>query len=54
MESIGGDLTTMAPRPFSAEHLAAIRALAEKRRYAAGEYLLKLGHRRIAYLTHVP
>ena len=43
MESIGGDLTTMLPRPFSAEQLAAIRALAKERSYAPGEFLLKLG-----------
>ena len=43
MDSIGGDLTTMTPRPFAAEHLAAIRAIADERRYAAGEVVLEAG-----------
>ena len=43
METIGGDLSTMAPRPFAAEHLAAIRALAQQRSYAPGELLLHAG-----------
>lgn len=43
MESIGGDLSTMAPRPFSDGQLTAIRAIAEERRYAAGELLLRVG-----------
>jgi thioredoxin reductase (NADPH) len=43
MDSIGGDLNTMAPRPFAGEQLAAIRALAVTRDYAAGEVVLQAG-----------
>ena len=43
MDTIGGDLSTMTPRPFAAEHLAAIRAIAEERTYAPGEILLAVG-----------
>lgn len=43
MDSIGGDLNTMAPRPFAAEHLAAIRAISEERHYPAGAIVLEAG-----------
>lgn len=43
MDSIGGDLSFMSPRPFAAEQLAAIRAISEERRYDPGEVLLHAG-----------
>jgi thioredoxin reductase (NADPH) len=43
MESIGGDLSTMAPRPFTDGHLAAIRAISARREYQHGEVVLKAG-----------
>jgi thioredoxin reductase (NADPH) len=43
MDSIGGDLSTMAPRPFADEQLAALRALAVTRQYRAGEVVLEAG-----------
>jgi thioredoxin reductase (NADPH) len=43
MESIGGDLSTMAPRPFAEGHLAAIRAISTSRHYLAGEVVLEAG-----------
>jgi thioredoxin reductase (NADPH) len=43
MESIGGDLNTMAPVPFAAAHLAAIRAISATRHYQAGEVVLDAG-----------
>lgn len=43
MDSIGGDLLTMAPRPFADEHLAALRALATTRHYRSGEVVLEAG-----------
>jgi thioredoxin reductase (NADPH) len=43
MESIGGDLNTMAPRPFAGEHLAAIRAISAPRDYRLGEVVLEAG-----------
>lgn len=43
MESIGGDLSTMAPQPFAEEHLAAIRAISTQRRYQSGEVVLEAG-----------
>jgi thioredoxin reductase (NADPH) len=43
MESIGGDLSTMAPRPFNEGHLAAIRAISASRRYQLGEVVLEAG-----------
>ena len=43
MESIGGDLAHMAPRPFDDEQMAAIRAISEERSYAAGEMVLRAG-----------
>jgi thioredoxin reductase (NADPH) len=43
MESIGGDLGTMAPRPFSERHLAALRAISAVQRYQAGEVVLEAG-----------
>lgn len=43
MESIGGDLSTMAPRPFAETHLAAIRAISTSRDYRLGEVVLEAG-----------
>ncbi len=43
MESIGGDLSTMAPRPFAEGHLAAIRAISTSRYYRPGEAVLEAG-----------
>ncbi|GAA4001154.1 FAD-dependent oxidoreductase [Sphingomonas humi] len=43
MDSIGGDLDTMTPRPFADDQLAAIRGIATRRHYAAGEVLLEAG-----------
>jgi thioredoxin reductase (NADPH) len=43
MESIGGDLSTMAPRPFGEEQLAAIRAISSVRQYLPGELVLAAG-----------
>jgi thioredoxin reductase (NADPH) len=44
MENIGGDLSTMAPRPFAEGHLAAIRAISTSRHYAPGEVVLEAGN----------
>jgi thioredoxin reductase (NADPH) len=43
MENIGGDLSTMAPRPFEEGHLAAIRAISVSRHYRSGEVVLEAG-----------
>ena len=43
MESIGGDLSTMAPRPFAGAHLAAIRAISTTRHYQPGDIVLEAG-----------
>jgi thioredoxin reductase (NADPH) len=43
MDTIGGDLNTMVPKPFAAEHLAAIRAISTPRHYAPGEVVLEAG-----------
>jgi thioredoxin reductase (NADPH) len=43
MDSIGGDLSTMAPRPFADDQLAAIRAISISRRYVSGEVVLEAG-----------
>lgn len=43
MESIGGDLSTMAPRPFAGEQLKAIRAISNACAYATGEVLFDVG-----------
>jgi thioredoxin reductase (NADPH) len=43
MESIGGDLSTMAPRPFAEGQLAAIRAISTPRHYRSGEVVLEAG-----------
>ena len=43
MESIGGDLSTMAPRPFAEGQLAAIRAISTLRHYGPGEVVLEAG-----------
>jgi thioredoxin reductase (NADPH) len=43
METIGGDLSAMAPRPFAPGHLAAIQAIATSRSYASGEIVLEAG-----------
>jgi thioredoxin reductase (NADPH) len=43
METIGGDLSSMAPRPFTDGHLAAIRAISTQRQYQLGEVVLEAG-----------
>lgn len=43
MESIGGDLNAMAPRPFADGQLAAIRRISTSRRYRPGEVVLAAG-----------
>ncbi|QIL02125.1 FAD-dependent oxidoreductase [Sphingomonas sinipercae] len=43
MESIGGDLATMTPRPFSAEHHEAIRAIGVEREYRPGDVVQEIG-----------
>ncbi len=43
MESIGGDLDTMAPRPFADEHLAALRRISTSRHYGPGDVVLEAG-----------
>ncbi|MFL9842416.1 FAD-dependent oxidoreductase [Sphingomonas sp. ST-64] len=43
MESIGGDLSTMAPRPFAGAHLAAIQAISTTRTYQSGDIVLEAG-----------
>jgi thioredoxin reductase (NADPH) len=43
MESIGGDLSTMAPQPFADGQLAAIRAISKSCRYRPGEVVLDAG-----------
>lgn len=43
MDSIGGDLTFMTPRPFAGDQLEAIRACATPCRYEAGEIVLDAG-----------
>lgn len=43
MESIGGDLNTMAPRPFPGPQLDAIRAIATTRHYQPGDIVLEAG-----------
>ena len=43
MEFIGGDLSTMTPRPFSEGHLSAIQAISSSRRYAPGDIVLEAG-----------
>jgi thioredoxin reductase (NADPH) len=43
MESIGGELEFMTPRPFGGEQLDAIRNISTERRYAAGEYVTRVG-----------
>jgi thioredoxin reductase (NADPH) len=43
MDFIGGDLNTMAPRPFADDQLAAIRAIGTHRHYAAREVVLEAG-----------
>ena len=43
MESIGGELEYMTPRPFGGEQLDALRSISTERRYAAGDYILRVG-----------
>lgn len=45
VESIGGDLKGMSPRPFGPEQLRAIREIAIERPYPAGETILRVGDR---------
>jgi thioredoxin reductase (NADPH) len=43
METIGGDLRAMSPRPFRQEHLDAIAELGVERRYQAGDIVASVG-----------
>ncbi len=43
MDSIGGELQFMTPRPFGGEQLEAIRSISTERRYKAGEDVLRVG-----------
>jgi thioredoxin reductase (NADPH) len=43
MESIGGELEYMTPRPFVGEQLDALRGISEERRYRAGELVARVG-----------
>ena len=43
MESIGGELEYMTPRPFGGEQLDALRSISTERRYAAGEMVARVG-----------
>ena len=43
MESIGGELEYMTPRPFGGEQFDALRSISKERRYKAGDYVLKVG-----------
>ena len=45
MESIGGDLKAMSPRPFDEDQLAAIRAIGTERSFSAGEIISAVGSR---------
>ena len=45
MDSIGGDLKGMSPRPFQTEQLDAMRAIGSVRAYSAGEIILQVGER---------
>jgi len=43
MESIGGELEYMTPRPFGGEQLDALRRISTERRYAVGEMIARVG-----------
>lgn len=43
MESIGGDLAQMSPRPLAENHLAEIRRMASERSYDSGEMIVEIG-----------
>ena len=43
MESIGGELEYMTPRPFGGEQLEALRSISEERRYDAGQMVMGIG-----------
>lgn len=43
MESIGGELEYMTPRPFGGEQLEALRGISEERRYDAGQMVMGIG-----------
>ena len=43
MESIGGELQFMTPRPFGGEQLEALRGISAERRYSAGDYIMQVG-----------
>ncbi len=45
METLGGDLRAMSPRPFKPEHLAAMAELGAERRYGAEEIVTAVGQR---------
>lgn len=50
MESIGGDLRAMSPRPFDEDQLSAIRAIARERRYGEGETISQVGTRMDSFM----
>lgn len=43
MDSIGGELQFMTPRPFGGEQLEALRSISTEQFYQAGDYVMKLG-----------
>jgi thioredoxin reductase (NADPH) len=45
MESIGGDLRAMSPKPFEPEQLSAMRKIGKERRYKAGQMITGVGDR---------
>jgi thioredoxin reductase (NADPH) len=45
MESIGGDLRAMSPKPFEPEQLSAMRKIGRERSYRAGEMITGVGDR---------
>ncbi|MXO58906.1 cyclic nucleotide-binding domain-containing protein [Altererythrobacter salegens] len=50
MESIGGDLRAMSPRPFQPEYLEAMRHVGSERRYRAREIITPVGERMDRFL----
>lgn len=50
MDTIGGDLRAMSPRPFRPEHLAAMRELGSLHRYGAGDVITPVGQRMERFL----
>lgn len=50
MDTIGGDLRAMSPRPFRPDHLAAMRELGSLHRYEAGDVITPVGQRMERFL----